>query len=324
MSTAIEAWPALPLADWKPTYETLHRYTQIVGKVRLALSPMLNHYWHVALYVTSRGLTTSPIAYGDRTFEIDFDFVAHELRIQTSDGERHERELGSQSVAEFYRELLATLHGLGIEVRLSDRVCEIPGAAESLSDDRVHRTYDPRAVRRWFQVLVQADALLEEFRAGFSGKVSPVHFFWGSFDLAVTRFSGRIAPERPGADPVTRESYRDEVISAGFWPGGGPFPEAAFYAYAAPVPQGLAQAKVRPAAARYDSSLGEFLLPYEAVRTSSNPRRAVLDFFESTYAAAADRAGWDRQALERPLIRPVAVGQVAAEQPTDDEVPAPS
>ncbi|MBF5040878.1 hypothetical protein FGE12_00635 [Aggregicoccus sp. 17bor-14] len=323
MSTAIEAWPALPLAEWKPTYETLHRYTQIVGKVRLALSPMLNHYWHVALYVTSRGLTTSPIPYGDRTFEVDFDFLAHELRIQTSDGERHERELGSQSVADFYRELLATLHGLGIEVRLSDRVCEIPDATESLSDDRVHRTYDPQAVRRWFQVLVQADALLKEFRARFTGKVSPVHFFWGSFDLAVTRFAGRRAPERRGADAVTRESYCEEVISAGFWPGGGPFPEAAFYAYAAPAPDGLAQAPVRPPEAHYNASFGEFLLPYEAVRTSADPRRTVFDFLESTYAAAADRAGWDRQALERPLIRPVAVGQVAAEQPTD-EVPAPS
>jgi Family of unknown function (DUF5996) len=307
MSTPIEAWPPLPLAQWKPTYETLHRYTQIIGKVRLALSPMVNHWWHVALYVTSRGLTTSPIPYGQRTFEIEFDFLAHELAVTTSDGETRIRELSSEPVSEFYRETLATLHELGIDVRISDIVCEIPGATETLRNDRVHATYDPEPVGRWFQVLSQADALMKQFRAGFTGKVSPVNFYWGSFDLAVTRFSGRPAPARPGADRVTQEAYSDEVCSVGFWPGSGPIQEPAFYAYAAPAPAGFSEARVLPPAARYDVGVSEFLLPYEAVRQAVDPRRVVLDFFQSTYEAAADLGNWNRPLLERPLNRPVAV-----------------
>lgn len=313
METRIEAWPPLPLAQWKPTYETLHRYTQVIGKTRLALSPMVNHYWHVALYVTARGLTTSPMPVdgGERTLELELDFLAHELSFRTSDGQLRVHELSARPVAEFYADTLATLHELGVDLRLSDVVCEIPGARESLSNDRVHRSYDREAVGRWFRALTQADALFEEFRAGFTGKVSPVHFFWGSFDLAVTRFSGRPAPERAGADPITREAYSEEVISAGFWPGSGPVQEAAFYAYAAPEPAGLSGARVRPAAARYDPEMKEFLLPYEAVRTADSPRRAVLDFLHSTYEAAAGLGGWDRARLERPLIRPASAAAPA-------------
>jgi hypothetical protein len=306
METRNEAWPPLSLEQWRPTYETLHRYTQVIGKTRLALSPMVNHYWHVALYVTARGLTTSPMPVngGERTLELELDFLAHELAFRTSDGEQRVHELSARPVAEFYADTVATLHELGVDAQLSDRVVEIPGAKESLSNDRVHRSYDREAVGRWFRALTQADALFEEFRAGFTGKVSPVHFFWGSFDLCVTRFSGRPAPEREGADLVTRESYAEEVISAGFWPGSGPVKEAAFYVYAAPEPAGLSGARVRPAAARYDTEMKEFLLPYEAVRTAHSPRRAVLDFLHSTYEAAAERGGWDRARLERPLIRP--------------------
>jgi hypothetical protein len=300
----IDAWPPLPLDAWRPTYETLHRYTQIIGKAKLALSPMVNHWWQVALYVTARGLTTSPMPVGDRTLELELDFIAHELSFRTSDGALRVHELSPRTVSEFYADTRATLRELGINVPLSDRVCEIPGAKESLSNDRVHRSYDREAVGRWFRILSQADALFEEFRAGFTGKVSPVHFFWGSFDLCVTRFSGRPAPEREGADVITREAYSEEVISAGFWPGSGPVQEAAFYAYAAPEPEGLAQAPVRPAAARYDAGMKEFLLPYEAVRRSGSPRRAVLEFLQSTYEAAAGLGRWDRARLERPLIRP--------------------
>ena len=315
MDTRTEAWPPLSLEQWRPTYETLHRYTQVIGKTRLALSPFVNHYWHVALYVTARGLTTSPMPVpgGERTLELELDFLAHELAFRTSDGEQRVHELSARPVAEFYADTVATLRELGVDLRLSDVVCEIPGARESLSNDRVHRSYDREAVGRWFRALTQADVLFKEFRAGFTGKVSPVHFFWGSFDLCVTRFSGRPAPEREGADLVTRESYCEEVISAGFWPGSGPVKEAAFYAYAAPEPGGLSSARVRPAAARYDTEMKEFLLPYEAVRTADSPRRAVLDFLQSTYEAAADLGNWDRARLERPLIRPEPL-----------EVPSPS
>jgi len=299
-----EAWPPLPLAQWKPTYETLHRYTQVVGKTRLALSPMVNHWWNVALYVTARGLTTSPMPVGERTLELELDFLAHELSFRTSDGALRVHELSARTVAEFYADTRATLRELGVDVPLSDVVCEIPGAKESLSNDHVHRSYDREAVGRWFRALTQADALLKEFRAGFTGKVSPVNFYWGSFDLAVTRFSGRPAPEREGADPITREAYSEEVISAGFWPGSGPVQEAAFYCYAAPEPAGLREVRVRPEAARYEPALSEFVIPYEAVRSSVSPRRSVLDFLQSTYEAAARLGSWDRARLERPLVRP--------------------
>jgi hypothetical protein len=293
-------WPALPLADWQETYQTLHMWTQIVGKVRLALSPPLNHWWQVTLYVTPRGLTTSSIPNGARTFEVAFDFLDHTLGIETSDRAHRAMGLYPRSVADFYREFMALLRSLGIEVRINPLPQEIANPIR-FDEDEVHASYDAASATRCWRILLQSDRVLKQFRARFIGKCSPVHFFWGSFDLAVTRFSGRRAPERPGANHIEREAYSHEVSSCGFWPGvpGGAVQEPAYYAYMAPAPPGFDAAAVRPAAASYDPALGEFLLPYEAVRTAADPDAMLLDFAQSTYVAGANLANWDRAALER-------------------------
>jgi hypothetical protein len=273
-------------------------WTQIVGKVRTTLSPPVNHWWHSTLYVTARGLTTSPIPYGARTFEVSFDFIDHNLLIQTSDGTSKALGLFPRSVAEFYHEFLSALRALNLEVTINPLPQEVPNPIRCDEDD-VHASYDPEYAHRCWRILVQTDRVFEQFRARFLGKCSPVHFFWGSFDLAVTRFSGRRAPERPGVDRVTREAYSHEVISCGFWPGSGPVQEAAFYAYAAPAPPGLERVTIRPELAWYNSDLGEFLLRYDDVRRADNPDATLLNFLRSTYEAAANLAGWDRAALER-------------------------
>jgi hypothetical protein len=297
-----EAWPALPLDAWQDTATTLHMWTQIVGKVRLALSPPVNHWWHVALYVTARGLTTSPIPHGQRTFEIEFDFLDHDLRITADDGATQTIALGPRTVAAFYADVMAALNSLGVPVRIWPVPSEVPNPTR-FDEDREHAAYDPEYARRFWRVLVQADRVLKDFRGRFLGKASPVHFFWGGFDMAATRFSGRPAPVHPSipgvADLITHEGYSHEVSSAGFWSGGGPIPMPIFYAYAYPEPPGFRDAPVRPAEAYYHADLGEFVLPYEAVRTAGDPDAALLDFLQSTYEAAADRANWDRAALER-------------------------
>ncbi|MFY9610250.1 MAG: DUF5996 family protein [Blastocatellia bacterium] len=293
-----DAWPSLPLAEWKDTYATLHMWSQIAGKVRLTLSPPVNHFWHSALYVTSRGLTTSPIPSGNRTFEIDFDFIDHELLIRTSNGGVRTLSLAPRSVAEFFAELMATLRSLGSDVTIHAKPDEVANPIP-FAEDTLHASYDPEYANRFWRILVQTDRLFKQFRSGFVGKCSPVHFFWGSFDLAVTRFSGRRAPERPGADPITRESYSHEVISHGFWPGGGAIQDAAFYAYSAPVPEGLDKEPLRPAAAFYSQEAKEFFLMYEDVRNAASPDQALLEFMQTTYEAGAKLANWDRAALER-------------------------
>jgi hypothetical protein len=274
-------------------------WTQIVGKVRLALSPRVNHWWEVPLYVNSRGLTTSPIPYGKGVFEVQFDFIDHKLDVSTSLGEIKGFRLQPRTVADFEAEFLALLKSLGIEVKIWNMPVEIPNPTR-FDQDRVHGAYDPRYANTFWRILVTVDSILKEFRSGFIGKVSPVHFFWGSFDLAVTRFSGRRAPERPGADSMTREAYSHEVSSVGFWPGGGDVKGAAFYSYAAPEPPGFGERAVRPAAAFYNKQMGEFLLMYDDVRAAESPKAAVLDFCQSTYDAAADLGKWDREALEKP------------------------
>jgi hypothetical protein len=291
-----EAWPALDLAAWRDTYATLHLWTQIVGKTRLALAPPVNHWWHVALLVSSRGLTTGTIPYGRGAFEVEFDFLSHVLTIRTSADTTRTLPLVPRSVADFYAEYRALLEGLGIRVEMTSKPCELPDPIP-FPDDTVHTQYDAEAANRFWRVLVQADRVLRIHRGRFIGKSSPVHFFWGSFDLAVTRFSGRRAPERAGV--ITREAYSHEVISVGFWPGSGPVQEAAFYAYAYPEPPGFADAAIGPAGAVYHKELGEFILPYDAVRRTASPDAAVLEFLDDAYAAAATRAGWDRAALER-------------------------
>jgi hypothetical protein len=273
-------------------------WTQVVGKVRLALSPYMNHWWQVPLYVGARGLTTSAIPCGSGNFEILFDFVAHELRIDKSDGSSRRIPLAPQSVADFYAEVMDTLAALGITVTIWPMPVEIPNPVR-FDQDHTNAAYDPRSVERFWRILISVDEIFREFRGAFVGKASPVHFFWGSFDLAVTRFSGRRAPERPGADPITQEAYSHEVISVGFWPGDGTVRNPSFYAYAAPEPAGLKTASIRPTAASYNTTLAEFLLPYDAVREASSPRAALLDFCQSTYEAAADLGQWDRAALER-------------------------
>ena len=293
-----DAWPELPLEAWQDTYATLHMWTQIVGKVRLALSPRTNHWWEVPLYVTARGLTTSAIPYGDGIFEIQFDFIVHELVIQTSWGTSKTMELEPRSVAEFYAEFMSALRSLGIEVKFWTMPCEVPNPVR-FERDTQHASYDREYAHRVWKILVLCDTIFKEFRAGFIGKDSPVHFFWGSFDLCVTRFSGRRAPERPGADSITREAYSHEVISAGFWPGGGDVKGAAFYAYAAPEPPGFAEEKVKPAAAFYHPGMKEFLLMYDDVRRAASPHGALLSFLQSTYEAGANLARWDRKELER-------------------------
>jgi hypothetical protein len=293
-----DSWPELPLAAWQDTYTTLHMWTQVVGKVRMALSPLVNHWWEVPLYVSARGLTTSAIPSGDGIFEVQFDFIEHVLSIQTSWGASKSLALRPQSVADFYAEFMSALQALGIEVKIWSMPVEVPNPVR-FEEDTQNKSYDREYAHRFWQVLILCDTIFKEFRAGFIGKDSPVHFFWGSFDLCVTRFSGRRAPERPGADAVTREAYSHEVISAGFWPGGGDVKGAAFYAYAAPEPAGFAAEKVEPAAAFYHPVMKEFLLMYDDVRGAESPREALLAFLQSTYAAGAKLAGWDRKELER-------------------------
>ncbi len=299
----MDRWPQLRQADWKDTQATLHLWTQIVGKIRLRSEPMLNHWWNVTLYVTPDGLTTSSMPYpGSRAFKIDFDFIRRELRIDGCDGERASFALEPMTVADFYRRLADALDSLNIHVKINMTPNEIPDAVR-FDRDTVHRAYDAEQAERFWRILLQADRLCKDFRSGFLGKASPVHFFWGSFDLAVTRFSGRPAPPHPGGfpnmpDSATREAYSHEEHSVGFWPGGSGM-EATFYAYAYPEPSGFAGAHVLPGAAFWNDQMREFMLPYEAVRTAAHPDRAVLDFFQSTYNAAADLAHWDRAALER-------------------------
>ena len=293
-----DAWPALPLSEWADTYATLHLWTQVVGKVRLALSPRVNHWWEVPLYVSARGLTTSPIPYPKGVFEIQFDFIDHRLDLTTSNGEIKHMRLEPRTVADFHADLMSTLRALGIVAHVWTMPAEIPNAIH-FEKDITHGAYDAKYANALWRILVSTDAVFKEFRSRFIGKVSPVHFFWGSFDLAVTRFSGRRAPERPGADVITREAYSHEASSVGFWPGGGEIKGAAFYSYAAPQPAGFDERAVRPAAAFYSKPMGEFLLMYDDVRAADSPREALLDFCQSTYAAAADLAHWDRAALEK-------------------------
>jgi hypothetical protein len=296
--TNSELLPALPFDSWKDTLATLHMWTQVVGKVRLKLCPLVNHYWNVAFYLTARGMTTSAMPYSRGTVEVRFDFIAHRLLIETSEGRMVAVALKPQSVAEFYKAFMAALDDLGVTVKIWTLPCEIPDPTP-FEKDHIHASYDPDAVHKFWRITAWVDQILKEFRAGFLGKVSPVHFFWGSFDLAVTRFSGRTAPERPGADPITREAYSHEVSSAGFWPGGGDIKGPAFYSYAAPEPAGFGERKVSPAAAFYHPQLKEFLLMYDDVRTAASPKTALMEFLQSTYDAVADTGDWDRRALER-------------------------
>jgi hypothetical protein len=298
-----EPWPSLPLEAWRDTYATLHLWTQIVGKVRLVQSPWINHGWHVTLYVTARGLTTSPIPYGSRIFQIDFDFIAHQLSIQSSDGRSAILPLQPQSVAAFYGRLMTELDTLQLHVDLRTQPCEVADP-QLFDQDEAHCAYDPEFATRFWQILVQADRVFKQFRARFIGKCSPVHFFWGAPDLAVTRFSGRLAPRHPGGIPnlpdwVTREAYSHEVSSCGFWPGGGPIPYPAFYSYAYPEPEGFAKASIEPAAAFYSADLREFILPYDSVRQAASPDDMLLTFLQTTYDAAANLGAWDRASLER-------------------------
>jgi hypothetical protein len=295
-------WPDLPYMAWRETCATLQLWTQIVGKIRLARTPWLNHSWHVTLYVTSRGLTTSPIPHGTGTFEIEFDFQRHALVIHRSDGPQRRIELRPRAVADFYGDVLTALEELGVPVSIDERPAEIANAIP-FSQDRIHASYDAEYAQRFWKVLLQVDRLFKQFRTGFVGKSSPVHFFWGSFDLAVTRFSGRRAPlfqgTAPGVAPaIMREAYSHEVSSAGFWPGGNGIDYAAFYSYAYPAPNGFAAQTVLPEGAFFSEKLGEFLLPYDTVRTAADPDAAVMAFLESTYQAAARTANWDRAALD--------------------------
>lgn len=301
MSTTEQLWPALAYRNWRETAATVHLWTQIVGKIRLALTPWVNHGWQVPLYVTSRGLGTTPIPAGRETLEMEFDFIAHQLRARTSLGAERVLSLVPQSVSEFYRQLMAQLHELGVDVAIREMPNEVADPIP-FSEDDGHRSYDAAAVHSFWRVLIQADRIFKQFRTAFLGKVSPVHFFWGSFDLAVTRFSGRDAPLHPGGvpglpDAVTREAYSHEVSSAGFWPGNDAFPAAAFYSYAYPEPLGFRDRAV-PSGAYFDGNLGEFILPYETVRGATDPDQLVRDFLARTYEAAADSAHWDRAHLE--------------------------
>ena len=300
MADVNEVWPrGLPLAQWRDTHDTLHMWMQIVGKTRLALVPRENHWWHVPLYVCARGLTTMPIPYGARAFEVQFDFIDHRLRVTTSDGAIREVALRPQAVADFYGEYMDVLVGLGIVVKFWPVPVEVDRAIPFL-EDRVHASYDTAHARRFFETLLQADRVTKRFKGRFLGKSSPVHFFWGACDLALTRFSGRRAPEGKDASPMMREAMSHEEISVGFWSGSGTVTEPAFYAYARPEPPGLAAAPVRPAAAYYSHELADFILPYETARSAPRPDDAVLEFYQSVYDAAADRARWDRAALDRP------------------------
>jgi hypothetical protein len=299
-------WPELSYPSWGDTAVTLQLWTQIVGKVRLELTPWLNHSWQVPLYVTARGLGTSPIPVGSEILEVEFDFISHRLTTRSSAGAEAAMELRPQTVADFHRQAMDLLRSIGVSVCISDMPSEVPKPIR-FSEDRIHSAYQPDAVHRFWRALVQADRVFKLFRTGFLGKVSPVHFFWGGFDLAVTRFSGRRAPLHPSMpglpDAVTCEAYSHEVSSAGFWPGGEALPEAVFYSYAYPEPPGFRERKVT-AGAYYDETLGEFFLPYETARSAADPDALLLDFLATTYAAAADAGGWDRAALECPLGAP--------------------
>jgi hypothetical protein len=291
-------WPELAWGDWAATADTLHMWTQIVGKTRLALTPLQNHWWNVPLYVTARGLGTSAMNYGDDVLDIEFDFVAHELHLRMSSGASQDMKLKARTVAEFHKEYFGCLEALGVSVKINPMPVEVAHPVR-FDIDTEHKSYDPEYVHRFWQVLVHAEKVFRAWGTGFLGKVSPVHFFWGSFDLAVTRFSGRPAPPRPGADMIQREAYSHEVISAGFWPGNGGYGAAAFYCYAAPVPAGLSETTIRPDEAGWDKALGEFVFKYDAVRALAAPEMALMEFLESAYGAAADVAQWDRAALER-------------------------
>src|SRR3954470_162575 len=292
------AWPALPLDAWRETYATLHMWTQVVGKVCLALTPRTNHFWNVAFHLTSCGLATPALIVGERALTLVFDFVTHRLILQCSDGRTETIPLEPRSVAEFYRMVMEALHRMGVEVHIWTMPVEIPDPIR-FELDTIHRSYDRAQANAFWRTLVAIKPVFENFRCGFVGKCSPVHFFWGSFDLAVTRFSGRRAPERPGADKMTQEAYSHEVSSVGFWPGASGMSDAAFYSYAAPEPNGFKQAPAQPDAAAYNESLGEFLLPYEDVRKAESPSTSLLQFCQSTYEAAANLGKWDRVALER-------------------------
>jgi hypothetical protein len=301
----IEPWPGLPLDAWSDTCATLHLWTQIVGKIRLVQSPWVNHGWSVTLYVTARGLTTSPIPYGTRAFQIDFDFIDHRLLIQSSDGGVETVPLQPQSVASFYKRLWEALGKLDLRVAIHTTPNEVQDAVRFESDEQ-HAAYDPGYANRFWRALLQSDRIFKRFRARFVGKCSPVHFFWGAPDLAVTRFSGRSAPEHPGGiphlpDAVTREAYSQEVSSCGFWPGGGAIPYPAYYSYAYPEPPGFAESRVSPNEAFYSPDLREFVLPYDAVRRAESPDDTLLEFLQATYEAAANLGKWNRKALERPV-----------------------
>jgi len=314
-SPEVGQWPELPYAAWRDTCETLHMWTQIVGKIRLSQTPWLNHSWHVVLYVTARGLTTSPIVYRGRSFEIDFDFIDHQLNVRTNDGDVRQLALAAMPVAQFYGDLIALMADVGLDVRIVTTPSEIADGIP-FDQDRTHASYDRDYANRFWRALLSTHKVFADFRTGFRGKASPVHFFWGSFDLAVTRFSGRRAPRHPGGvphlpDAVAQEAYSHEVSSAGFWPGSvGPVDYAAFYSYAYPAPEGFASAAIRPAEAFFSNELGEFILPYEAVRAAPDPERKLMDFLQSTYDAAASLGKWDRASLE------CALGQIGRPPPT--------
>jgi uncharacterized protein DUF5996 len=294
-------WPALPYEEWRDTYATLHMWTQVVGKIALAASPSLNHSWAIALHLTARGLETGILQHAGRSFTIEFDFVHHRLLIATADGEQRTIPLAARTVAEFHREVMAALGDLGLTVKIWTMPVEVPSPIR-FEDDVVHRSYDPVYANRFWRILLQVSRVFTSSRCRFLGKASPVNFFWGAFDLALTRFSGRVAPPREGP-AFMREAYSHEVISHGFWPGSGPVLEPAFYAYAVPEPTGFKDALVQPDAANYNTDLGEFILPYEAVRQAASPDDALLSFVESTFAAGATLGGWDRSALERATVR---------------------
>ncbi len=293
-----ESWPALQYQEWEATRDTLHMWTQIVGKTRMQLAPFVNHWWHVTLYVSLRGLNTSPMPYDGKLFDIEFDFLRHKLLITRSDGAERTMELFPRSVADFYAEYMSFLRSLGINITIHTKPDEVADPIPFEQDNK-HASYDKVYANRFWQILVNCDRLFKQFRSGFIGKCSPVHFYWGSFDLAVTRFSGRRAPYRKDMDAVQREAYSHEVISCGFWPGDARFKEAAYYAYTAPVPPGLDKETIRPKPAFYHPTMGEFLLKYDDVRSAESPDEAVLDFCQSTYEAGAKLANWERKALER-------------------------
>lgn len=298
LSDSPECWPDLPFERWKDTRDTLHMWTQMVGKVRLELTPLVNHWWNVPLYVTPRGLATSAMPYADRTFDLLFDFIDHRLVLEMNDGSRKSLPLAPRAVADFYRDFMAMLHSAGMDIKIWRMPVEVPDPIP-FDQDRTHASYDPEYAHRFWRILVSIDAVLNEFRSRFIGKSSPVHFFWGSFDMAVSRFSGRRAPERQNADRITREAYSHEVSSVGWWPGGGEVNAPAFYSYTSPEPEGFKNYRVRPAEAHYHNALGEFILMYDDVRLAPSPSAALLDFCQSSYEAGAQLGRWDRASLER-------------------------